>query len=658
MKNARRLLIPLKKHDILLQNIKGLDDFVKIWTEIMNKKEKLSFLMRQFRKLRMQHQQKIRQKENEQQAVSLKDKVKMFTLNHTGTLRKAFAGMALLSSFSMGARGETEETSLNSIDNTKNKIAYAQKHLAEQIKLSGNTYFSGTKDYIPLAQLENVKSGGYYNGVYIDFSKVRPEDVVHAFESGNNPTILNYGATSIKNAKYLGDYQFNLNNTIYELVKYCRKDFPELAKAAGVDPETGKIIARNARTDRFYQTYCDLCEGEQAEKFARLKFGFMFETHYKPVFQKLHQTFPDFPEITPENYTHPENFLLAAQVMSTSTQSPGKAFSIIKRQIEAAKAEALKNNQTSISPLDVYTRVSNFKSQNWGHKLRYQKENGLASDINDYFNAQAEILARQNDMMEEIHPVRPATVILADNTVVAKLQKEAKHKISSELYTAIKAKEAKTAKGKSARKAAAKLLETFLAFRKEEKAPANPETTTAEENLALAEATRQVKNNKSRASSPVKAPLQTKEEVLLAAAGTQKKPTVRTITLNSGSVPGKDDETQPVPATAQTKTQAKKAAADTTKAVKKIRTSKKNVSLASASVQEEENVKAEMQSFSFPTADKASVSKSKTLKKIKLSNAQTVKLKIAKNKSDFRKNQKKQKKTALFSTVKEKLASR
>lgn len=176
--------------------------------------------------------------------------------------------------------------------------------------------------------------------------------------------------------------------------------------------------------------------------------------------------------------------------------------------------------------------------------------------------------------------------------------------------------------------------------------------------MALAEATRQVKNNKSRASSPVKAPLQTKEEVLLAAAGTQKKPTVRTITLNSGSVPGKDDETQPVPATAQTKTQAKKAAADTTKAVKKIRTSKKNVSLASASVQEEENVKAEMQSFSFPTADKASVSKSKTLKKIKLSNAQTVKLKIAKNKSDFRKNQKKQKKTALFSTVKEKLASR
>lgn len=109
--------------------------------------------------------------------------------------------------------------------------------------------------------------------------------MVHAFESGNNPTILNYGATSIKNAKYLGDYQFNLNNTIYELVKYCRKDFPELAKAAGVDPETGKIIARNARTDRFYQTYCDLCEGEQAEKFARLKFGFMFETHYKPVFK-------------------------------------------------------------------------------------------------------------------------------------------------------------------------------------------------------------------------------------------------------------------------------------------------------------------------------------------------------------------------------------
>ena len=614
--------------------------------------------MRQFRKLRMQHQQKTRQREKEQQAASLKDKVKAFTLNHAGTLRKAFAGMALLSSFSMGARGETEEAGFGSIDNAKNKIAYAQKHLAEQIRLSGNTYFSGTKDYIPLAQLENVKSGGYYNGVYIDFSKARPEDVVHAFESGNNPTILNYGATSIKNAQYLGDYQFNLNNTIYELVKYCRKDFPELAKAAGVDPETGKIIARNARTDRFYQTYCDLCEGEQAEKFARLKFGFMFETHYKPVFQKLHQAFPDFPEITPENYSHPENFLLSAQVMSTSTQSPGKAFSIIKRQIEAAKAEAQKNNQTGISPLDVYTRVSNYKARNWGYKVRYQKENGLASDINDYFNAQAEILARQTDMTEEIRPSQPMGILLADNTAFTKLKQETERKITPELYAAIKAKEAKTAKGKSARKAAAKLLETFLAARKEEKAPGNPEATAVGENSALAEATRQKKNNKSRASSPVKAPLQTKEEVLLAAAGTQKKPTVRTITLNSGSVPGKDDETQPVPATAQTKTQAKKAAADTTKAVKKIRTSKKNISLASVSTQEEENVKAEMKSFSFQTADKASVSKGKTLKKIKLSNAQTVKLKIAKNKSDFRKKQKKQKKTALFSTVKEKLASR
>ena len=613
--------------------------------------------MRQFRKLKMQHQQKIQQKKNEQQAVSLKDKVKTFTLNHAGTLRKAFAGIALLSSFSMGVKGESKEASHSNIDNTKNKIAYAQKHLAEQIKLSGNTYFSGNKDYIPLVQLENVKSGGYYNGVYIDFSKVRPEDVVHAFESGNNPTILNYGATSIKNAKYLGDYQFNLNSTIYELVKYCRKDFPELAKAAGVDPETGKIISRNAKTDRFYQTYCDLCEGEQAEKFARLRFGFMFEAHYKPVFQKLHQTFPDFPEITPENYTYPENFLLAAQVMSTSTQSPGKAFSIIKRQIEAAKADALKNNQTSISPLDVYTRVSNFKSQNWGHKLRYQKENGLASDINDYFNAQAEILARQNDMMKEIHPVRPATVMLANNTVVAKLQKEAKHKISSELFAAIKAKETKNAMGKSARKAAAKLLETFLASRKEEKAPANPEATATVENLALAEATRQAKNNKSRASSPLRSPLQTKEETLIAAVETQKSSTKRTITLNSGSFPDKTDKTQPIAATAKTKTQTKGAAADTTKALKKIRASKKNISLASASAQEE-NVKTEMQNFSFQTADKASISKNKTPKKIKLSNVQTVKLKIVKNKSDFKKSQKEQKKTAILSTVKEKLASR
>ena len=190
----------------------------------MDKKGKLSFLKRQFRYLKIRQQQKLLEKKLEEKQAALKNKIKVFTLSKTGALRKAVIGMALLSGLSLGAKSANSADG-NTKANIKNNISYVQKRLPHEIKISGNTYFSGSKDYLPLAQLENVKSGGYYNGVYIDFSKAKPEDVVHTFESGNNPTILNYGATSIKNAQYLGDYQFNLNNTIYELVKYCRKDF-------------------------------------------------------------------------------------------------------------------------------------------------------------------------------------------------------------------------------------------------------------------------------------------------------------------------------------------------------------------------------------------------------------------------------------------------
>ena len=181
----------------------------------MDKKEKLSFLMQQFKNLKTRHQKKLQDK-NSQNNTDLATKIKVFTLNHTGALRKAFVGMALLSGFSLNLKAEANSSHLNKSENV-NSAAYVQKRLLSDIKISGNTFFSGSKDYMPLAQLESIKNGGYYNGVYIDFDKVRPEDVVHTFESGNNPTILNYGATSIKNAKYLGDYQFNLNCIIFKI---------------------------------------------------------------------------------------------------------------------------------------------------------------------------------------------------------------------------------------------------------------------------------------------------------------------------------------------------------------------------------------------------------------------------------------------------------
>ncbi len=605
----------------------------------MDKKEKLSFLKRQFRYLKIRQQQKLLEKKLEEKQAALKNKIKVFTLSKTGALRKAVIGMALLSGLSLGAKSANSADG-NTKSDAKNNISYVQKRLPHEIKISGNMYFSGSKDYMPLAQLENVKSGGYYNGVYIDFSKAKPEDVVHTFESGNNPTILNYGATSIKNAQYLGDYQFNLNNTIYELVKYCRKDFPELAKAAGVDPESGKIVAKKARTDRFYQVYCDLCEGEQSAKFARLKFGFMFETHYKPVFEKLHKTFPDFPEITPDNYDAPENFLLSAQVMSTSTQSPGKAFNIIKQQIMNAKLEALKKNQTSISPLDVYKRVSDYKAKNWGHKTRYQKENGLAQDISTYFNAQVEILERKSEMTDKLHINSPIGVLISDNTAVNKLKSKTNREISADLYAMIKNQKPKSGKAKSMHSAAIKMFESFLAAKKDKRptevllekqlAQVN-DTPSTEQKVAAAKVSKRktaeprVAANTVQSARPVKTqngtPKNKKFQI--------EEPLERTldeVELGSEQLMAQNDKQQVKENPVVVRIKAKKLANQ-----KKLQ----QQTVQTQSMEQDDSVEVSKDKV---LAAKDTPNKNGTVKKIRLSNNQKVKVKIAQKKSDFRKN--------------------
>ena len=70
----------------------------------MDKKEKLSFLKRQFRYLKIRQQQKLLEKKLEEKQAALKNKIKVFTLSKTGALRKAVIGMALLSGLSLGAK--------------------------------------------------------------------------------------------------------------------------------------------------------------------------------------------------------------------------------------------------------------------------------------------------------------------------------------------------------------------------------------------------------------------------------------------------------------------------------------------------------------------------------------------------------------------------
>ena len=282
----------------------------------MDKKEKISFIKKQFLRF-MRKKQEI--------VDSSTRAIKKFAYDNSHGLRRIFAGAMLVSSLGLGGQAKADTPEPHADSDIKRR--HEMKDTYIKTNIVDSTYVADMAEF----SKANVKTEGVYNGHHLNFKTARPENVVHIFEAGGNQTILD--KKNIKDANYIGDFQFNLNNTIYELAKYCRKDFPQLAQAAGVDVKTGRILAKNARTQEFYETWCNLCKGENSEQFSRLRFNFMFKTHYKPVFDKLHEAHPDFPLITPENYAKPENFLFSTMVMGTATQSPGSAFKIINKQI-------------------------------------------------------------------------------------------------------------------------------------------------------------------------------------------------------------------------------------------------------------------------------------------------------------------------------------
>ncbi len=365
----------------------------------MDKKEKLGFIKRQFLR--------FMSKKNEI-ANNVAHEIKQFTHDNSRKLRHLFAGAVLLSSFSLGAQAKSENLANNEDVDVKRKINLNMNNIKINTNILDSAYIANMADFSAAEIMKDVKTEDIYNGHKLNLKTARPETIVHLFEASGSQTIMD--KKNIENARYIGDFQFNLNNTIYELAKYCRKDFPQLAEAAGVDAKTGRIIKRNARTQQFYDTWCQLCNGKDSEKFSRMRFEFMFETHFKPTFTQLHKEHPDFPLITPQNYAEPENFLFSALVMGTATQSPKNAFKIINKQINIAKEEAKKTGK-QITPLDIYKRVSNRKIQLWGFAKRYNAEKKIAADLTAYFEANAKVYALQNK-----HNQSQQEVMLTNNT--------------------------------------------------------------------------------------------------------------------------------------------------------------------------------------------------------------------------------------------------
>lgn len=377
----------------------------------MDKKEKLSFIQRQFQRFMNKKKEIVE---------NVSQKIKQFAYDNSGSMRRVFAGAVLVSSFGLGAQAKPDTPLDNEDNNLKRKLEFKQD-APIKTNILDSTYVADITTLNASDIMSGIKTEGNYNGHHLDFKTARPETIVHLFEASGSQTVLD--RPNIENARYIGDFQFNLNNTIYELVKYCRADFPELAQATGVDVSSGRILKKNARSQEFYDVWCKLCNGKQSEKFSKMRFEFMFKTHFKPTFDKLHQEHPDFPHITFDNYAKPENFLFSTMVMGTATQSPGSAFKIINKQIKEAKEDAKRKGVSVVTPLDIFNRVANRKIKLWGYAKRYNAEKKIAADITKYHTANAKLYALQHSQSpqktkvnESVAKQKQEMVVVASDT--------------------------------------------------------------------------------------------------------------------------------------------------------------------------------------------------------------------------------------------------
>ena len=377
-----------------------------------NKKEKLSFIQRQFQRF-------INKKKEITETAS--QKIKQFTHDNSSGLRKLFAGAVMLSSFGLGAQAKPDNPLPHKDDDIKRKLEFKQD-TPIKTDIFDSTFVADIATLNATDIMNGIKTEGIYNGHHLNLKTARPETIVHLFEASGKQTILD--GKNIENSRYIGDFQFNLSNTIYELAKYCRADFPELAKAAGVDVNSGRILKKNARSQEFCDVWCKLCNGSQSKKFAKMRFEFMFKTHFKPTFDKLHQEHADFPHITIDNYANSENFLFSVMVMGTATQSPGSAFKIISKQIKEAKEDAKKKGEAVVTPLEIFNRVANRKIKLWGFAKRYNAEKKIAADMSAYFAANAKLYALQHAKPEQETKTVIASTATAQETYRASQTRE------------------------------------------------------------------------------------------------------------------------------------------------------------------------------------------------------------------------------------------
>ncbi len=225
--------------------------------------------------------------------------------------------------------------------------------------------------------LMSLPSGATYNGVKVEYSKLKPQDIGHIFESGMNPLAMN--ARSIVDADFLGYYQMSLDagGLMSKFVSRYGNKYPELKDKA-------------LKSEVFFRAYKSYATGKQSEEFHDDMFELNYSMVYQGIFEKLADKMPLIPKITKENCSSPELLALAGAVMSCANQNPQKttdifvtAYQNIQKQygdMDISKSQDIK--QAFI--ISVVTESYNIRKQKWGLSQRYKEESKLAKESGIY----------------------------------------------------------------------------------------------------------------------------------------------------------------------------------------------------------------------------------------------------------------------------------
>lgn len=216
---------------------------------------------------------------------------------------------------------------------------------------------------------KEIKIGGVYKGIYMDFTKMEAPDIGHLFESGMNPYIMG-------NGKYLGLYQMETGTTMksfifgtstqdgeYDFVGVAQ-DYPELAKL-------GKT-AEGRRSPEFVKMFGGL---SKTKKFRHKMDDFMQVALYDKVFNKLRK----IEGLDIDN----RGEAFRGSVMSAINQNhdPRVINNIFNTAFNSAKAIARKENREILTE-DIIKFSYDIRRNKWERlATRYTEENRLCQDF-------------------------------------------------------------------------------------------------------------------------------------------------------------------------------------------------------------------------------------------------------------------------------------